>query len=184
MIGVVAGRPVDGLSVLAHGEVIGDRDRLVVRDEEAVLRAGRRAPGAHAGVGAGLQQIDRAAQPGLVRAGVLRHPGLVRAPAELGRLHALRHEAFHRPGVDEDAHRLLGLGALRVALGDVDALDADLLHQARPILAALRLVVSQAEIARDVEERLLDEPGHHAGIGAAAGHRRGAARDCAGAPRW
>ncbi len=60
MIGIVAGRAVVNLALLvAHGEEIGDRDRLVVRDQEAVLRAGRRAPGAHARVGAGLFQIDR-----------------------------------------------------------------------------------------------------------------------------
>ena len=31
-------------------------------------------------------------------------------------------------------------------------------------------------VARDVEQRLLDEPGHHAGIGAAGGDRGRAAR--------
>ena len=36
-----------------------------------------------------------------MRAAVLRHPLLMRAPAELGRLQAFRDEAFHRPGVDE-----------------------------------------------------------------------------------
>jgi hypothetical protein len=34
----------------------------------------------------------------------------------------------------------------------------------------LRLVVVKAEVGGDVEERLLDEPGHHARIGAAAGN--------------
>ena len=100
----------------------------------------------------------------------------MRAPAELGRLQALRHEAVHRPGVDEGAHGLFGLGALRVALGDVDALHADFLRQTRPVLAVLRLVVGHAQIARDIHQRLLDEPGHHARIGAAARHGRGAAR--------
>ena len=75
VIGVVAGRPVDGLAALAHREVVGDRDRLVVGDEEAVLRAGRRAPGAHARVGAGLEQVDRRLRSrcSCVPA-VLRHP--------------------------------------------------------------------------------------------------------------
>jgi hypothetical protein len=64
VIGVVAGRPIDRLAArVAHREIVGDRDRLVMRDEEAVLRAARRAPGAHARVGAGLQQIDRRLQP-------------------------------------------------------------------------------------------------------------------------
>ena len=175
VIGVVARRPVDDHVALAHGEVVGDRDRLVVRDEEAVLRARRRAPGTHARVCAGPEQVHRGAAALVMRAGVLRHPLLVRAPAELGRLQALRHEAFDRPGVDEHAHGLRVLGALRVALGDVDALHAHALHELRPFIARLRLLVLEADVPGDVEERLLDEPGHHAGIGAAAVHRRGAA---------
>ena len=60
MVGVVAGGAVMHLALLAaHGEEIGDRDRFVMRHQEAVLRAGRRAPAAHARVGAGLLQIDR-----------------------------------------------------------------------------------------------------------------------------
>ena len=98
------------------------------------------------------------------------------APAELGRLHAFREKAFDRPGVDEDFDRLRLLGALGITLGDMDAFDAEPLGELAPILARLRLLDLQVEIARDVEERLLDEPGHHARIGAAAGYRGGAAR--------
>ena len=176
VIGVVAGRPIDRLAALAQREVVGDRDRLVVRDQEAVLRLRRRRPRAHARIGAGLQQIDRRTAAGLVLAAVRRHPFFVRAPAELGRLQAFRDEAFDRPGVDEDVHRLWLLGALGVALGDVDALDAGLLGQPRPFLARLRLLELEAEIGGDVQQRLLDEPRHHAGIGATAGHGGGAAR--------
>src|SRR5690606_30207939 len=87
MIGVVAGRPVGHVTVLvAYREVIGDRNGLVVRHQEAVLRAGRRAPGAHAGVRAGLLQIDSCLAALLVLLGVLRHPLFVGAPAEFGRL--------------------------------------------------------------------------------------------------
>ena len=57
VVGVVAGRPVDDVVPVPQREVVGDRDRLVVRDQEAVLRAGRRAPGAHARIGARLQQV-------------------------------------------------------------------------------------------------------------------------------
>ena len=39
----------------------------------------------------------------------------------------------------------------------------------------MRLLEREAEVAGDVEERLLDEPGDHAGVGAAAGDRRRAA---------
>ena len=71
---------------------------------------------------------------------------LVRAPAELGRLQALGDEALDRPGVDEDVPRLRLPGALRVALGDVDALDAERLGEPRPVLAA-----SRGSVAGDAE---------------------------------
>ena len=98
------------------------------------------------------------------------------APAEFGRLHALGDKAFHRPGVDEHVHRLRLLRALGVALGDMDALDAELVGELAPAFAALRLVEGRVGVAGDVEQRLLDEPRHHAGIGAAGGHRGRAAR--------
>src|ERR1700733_649711 len=106
---------------------------------------------------------------------VLRYSLLVGAPAEFGRLHAFGQEAFHRPGVDEDLDRLRLFGALGVALGDMDAFDAGLLGERAPFLAGLRLLELQPEVGGDVQKRLLDEPRHHAGIGAAAGNRRGAA---------
>ena len=58
VVGVVAGRPVDGLAGgVAHGEVVGDRDRLVVGDEEAVLRPAR----------SGVQERTRVLAPGCSR---------------------------------------------------------------------------------------------------------------------
>ncbi len=99
----------------------------------------------------------------------------MRAPAELGRLRAFRDEPLDRPRVDEHAHALLGGGALGVALGDVDALDADLAHEPRPVLAAARVLMVDRQVAGEVEQRLLHEPRHHAGIGAAAGDRGRAA---------
>ena len=49
------------------------------------------------------------------------------------------------------------LVALRVALGDVDALDAGLLHQPRPAVAIMRgrLLELQAEIGGEVDQRRL-----------------------------
>src|ERR1700743_3176418 len=120
-------------------------------NEEAVLRARRRAPGTHPCVGAGLQQIDRGAAAFGVLAAVVRHPLLVRAPAEFGRLHALGHETFDRPGVDEPRPRLWLLRALGVAFGDMNALDAKLVGKLAPAFAALRLVERRVGIARDVE---------------------------------
>ncbi len=109
-------------------------------------------------------------------ASILRHPFFVGAPAELGRLHALGDEAFHRPGVDEHVHRLRIFRALGIAFGDMDAFDAELVGELAPAFAALRLIEGRAGVLRDVDQRLLDEPRHHAGIGAAGGNRGGAAR--------
>src|SRR5471032_3384956 len=106
---------------------------------------------------------------------VARHPFLVRAPAELGWLHALGDEALNRPGIDEDILGLRPLADLGVALGDVDALDAGLLGKLTPFLARLRLLELETDILGDVDQRLLDEPGHHPRIGAAAGYGGGAA---------
>ena len=79
----------------------------------------------------------------------------MRAPAEFGRLQAFRDEALDRPGVDEHVHRLRVLGALRVALGDVDALDAGLLGEPCPVLAGLRLLEFQAEIGGELSSACL-----------------------------
>ena len=46
----------------------------------------------------------------------------------------------------------------------------------RPFLARLRLGGRLAEVGGEIDERLLDEPGHHARIGAAAGDRGRSAR--------
>src|SRR4029078_9002020 len=60
--------------------------------------------------------------------------------------------------------------------GDVDALDAEVAHQPRPAFAGGRLGGAEAEVAVGVRERLLDEPGDRAGVGAAGGARGWAAR--------
>src|SRR3984957_18464629 len=171
MIGVVAGRAVDHVLAITHSEVIRDRNRFIVGDEKAILRARGRAPRTYARIGASLEQIDRRATACLVGAAVLRHPFFMGAPAEFGRLHTLGNEAFHRPGVDEYVDRLRLLRALGVAFGDMDTLDAELVSELAPAFPALRLVKRSIGVAGDVEQRLLDEPGHHAGIGATGGDR-------------
>src|SRR5262245_66394474 len=97
-----------------------------------------------------------------------RHLLLVGAPAKLGRLQALGAEALDRPGVDEYAAGLRVARALGVTLGDMDALDAEALGEPAPLLAGLGLRHRYARVVCDVEQGLLDHPGHHAGIGAAA----------------
>jgi hypothetical protein len=121
---------------------------------------------------AGLHQVDRAAAPEVVPLAVARPVLLVRAPTELGRLRALAHEAVHRPGVDELAELLRLTPDLRVALGDVDHLHAELLRQPPPLLAGRGLGGVQSEIAGQVEQGLLDEMRNQARVGAVRKHRR------------
>src|SRR5260221_8341361 len=103
-------------------------------------------------------------------AAVRRNGLLVRAPAELGWLHAFGYEPLDRPGIDECPVRLGIARALRIAFGYVDALHARALHEFRPSVASAGLLRGNAEIAHDIEQRDLDHPGDHAGIGAAAAH--------------
>ncbi len=66
--------------------------------------------------------------------------------------------------------------ALSVALGDVDTLDAGLLGQTRPFVACLRLLEFQAGVGGNIQQRALDEPRHHARVGATAGYGCGTTR--------
>src|SRR4029078_11635335 len=67
--------------------------------------------------------------------------------------------------------------ALRVRVDNMNALDPDVAHQARPAGAVTRpgLDEIEAEGVGDVQEGLLDEPRYHAGVGTAAGRRSGTA---------
>ena len=99
----------------------------------------------------------------------------MRAPAQLGGLETLGDKAFHRPCIDEHTARA-GLAArLRVTLGDMHPLDAQSLHQPCPALAGRRGLGLATRVARQRQQRLLDEPADHAGIGAATADRRGSA---------
>src|SRR4051812_33080604 len=152
VIGVVAGRPVHGRAALAQGEVVGDRDRLVVSHQEAVLRLRCRGPRAYLGARAWLRQVDRGVASEIVTVAVRRHVLLVRAPAQFGGLQAFRAEAFHRPGVDEHAALLRSLGALGVALGDVDALHAEALSEPAPLLTGRGLRRVHAGVTGEIEQ--------------------------------
>ncbi len=79
-------------------------------------------------------------------AGLGRQPALVRAPTELGWLHAFAEKALDRPGVDELAQALRHAGALRVAFGDVDALHAKVAREPRPAGLSARFVDLMAEV--------------------------------------
>ena len=65
------------------------------------------------------------------------HALLVRAPPELGGLVPLRQKAVDGPRVDEHARGLRAIRDLRVALGDVHTLDAEVHGEPCPSLPRL-----------------------------------------------
>ena len=172
VIGVMHGRAVDHTVAITDGEVVGDRDRLTVRDEEAVEMPGARRPGTHPRRSARLRQEDGGSATEVVAVAISREMPLVGAPTEFGGLAALAHEAVHRPGVDELARTLAHRRDLRIALGDVDDLDAEGVREPCPILARVRVTRSDAGVGGDVEQRLFHEVGHQTRIGAMGEHRR------------
>src|SRR5215472_11555887 len=84
VIRVVNGGAIRHLRAFAHREVIGDGDRLPVRDAEAVEVPGPRRPGAHAGARPWLRQVNRRHTAEVMALAVTRKVALVRAPAHLG----------------------------------------------------------------------------------------------------
>ena len=81
MIGVVAGRPIDHPAVIVQREVVGDRDRLVVRHQKPVLGLRGRRPGSNPGAGARARQIDRGITAELMMMRPGRHGLFVGPPA-------------------------------------------------------------------------------------------------------
>src|SRR5216683_3199675 len=155
---------------VAHRQIVGDRDRFAVGDEEAVKGPFERRPGAHPRRGARTAQPDGAVAAEFVMRAVGGKMPLVAAPAELGRLRALADEAFDRPGIDELARPLGDVGDLGVALGDVDDLDAERLGERAPAGTRSGLGNRPSGITGEVEQRLLDEMRDEARIGAMRQH--------------
>ena len=175
VIGVMDGRPVAHEIVVVDREVIRDRDRLRMGDEEAVIRPLDRRPTSHLRRGARPAEVDRGAAPVIVPSAIRREMALMAAPTQLGRLHALSDEAVDRPGVDELARLLGKRGNLGVALGDVDHFDAELRRKRGPFGARLGRGDGAHRLG-DVEERGLDEMRDEARVGAVRQHRRRPAR--------
>src|SRR5262249_35137124 len=88
MVSVVARRPKLGIFFRADGEVIRDRDRLIVSDEPSVLRAQGGTPRSHARIRARLKKVDSGLASELVSPAGGREFFLVRSPPELRWLHA------------------------------------------------------------------------------------------------
>src|SRR6185312_2632536 len=114
-------------------------------------------PAAHARRGAGAQQVDGAAAAELMAGAIGRQMALMAAPAELGWLRPLADEALDRPGVDELVPPFRPRRDLRVALGDMDDADAEPMRELAPFAARLGLGHRGAGVARDGEQRFLDQ---------------------------
>src|SRR5580658_6660460 len=160
------GRAVARLVAVPHRQIIGDRDRLAMRDEEAVIGAFERRPAAYARRRSRAVQKDRAAGAEIVAATIGGEVPLMAAPAELGWLLAFADEAVDRPGVDELAGTLGPGRGLRVALGDMNHLDAQFFGKRAPLGASLGRGDRRAGVHGDVEQRLLDEMRDEAWVGA------------------
>ena len=140
-------------------------------DEEPELRSGRGTPGMHAGDRTGTFEPDPGLAAGILPVAIFGKPGLMGAPPEFGGLKPFGDEPLDRPRVDEDAPGARYAARLRVPLRDMHALDAQRLHQARPAVAVGGHLRLAAGVLGQRHQRFLDEPAHHARIGATATHR-------------
>ena len=135
------GRAIAHLVAFAMRVVVGDRDRLVMGDQEAVIGTFERRPAPDARRRARAIEKDRGAAAEFVAAAIGRKMPLMRAPAELGRLHAFGDEAVDRPGVDEfarlfrDARDCVSRSAMWMTLTPSSAASAA--HSRRPFGAAV-----------------------------------------------
>ena len=135
-------------------------------NQKAMIGSFERCPAAHASNRSRPQQVYRCAGTKIVTAAVRWKMPLVRPPAELGRLGAFTDEPVDRPGVDEFVRLLGPIRDLRIALGDMDHLDAERLGKAGPIGAVCRNLVLQAVVPRQIDQSLFDKMRHETGIGA------------------
>src|SRR6516225_9203382 len=101
MVGVVAGGTVDQLAVLAQREIVGNRDRLVVSDQKAVLGLRSRRPRTNPRARTRSRKIDRRVAAEFMVVGTRRHGLFMGAPTELRGLQAFGDKPLDRPGIDE-----------------------------------------------------------------------------------
>ena len=127
-----------GLLRIPHRQVIANGEGLAMPHHHANDFATVRHPGADIGIHAHLRQADLVAWAGVMHMGIGRQQLFVRAPAQLGRRHALFMKARHRPGVYKLANLLRLAADLRVALGDVNYFHAGLHCQLRVVLIGQR----------------------------------------------
>src|SRR6202000_3437953 len=97
MVGIMDGRAIFRMVAFAHSQIIGDRDRLAVGDQEPVEWPCLGRPGPHARRSAGVAQEDCGARTRFLAMAVGRQRLLMGAPTEFGGLAALADETVDRP---------------------------------------------------------------------------------------
>src|SRR5215469_8777463 len=132
VVGIVDRWSVEHAAGLAVGEIVGDRDRLAMRDQKSMERALQRRPGADPDGGTRSIEKDGAISPKRVAGAVRGKMSFMGAPPQFGRLPALAAEPFNRPGVDEFADALGHTCDLGVSLCDMNNLDAHAVRELGP----------------------------------------------------
>mmetsp|Transcript_18660 Transcript_18660/g.48629 ORF Transcript_18660/g.48629 Transcript_18660/m.48629 type:complete len:319 (+) Transcript_18660:112-1068(+) len=161
MVCVVHRRAIYNLVTLLHGEVVRNRDGLVVGDQEAVKGSLGRGPRPHLGGAARAVEKDCRIGTELVVLAINWKVLLVGSPAKFGRLTALADEAIDTPSVDKLSGLLwLCVADLRVPLRDVDRLDPELLCERPPPRTGGRLGNFHASVLGNVKQGALDVVRH------------------------
>ena len=179
-VGVADCRPVGGLVVFPHREMVGDREGLAVPHHHPDDRVVGH-PAGHQRVDPHPRQADLPAGAMLVVIGKLRQLLFMGAPAELGRHRALFAEAFHAPGVDKLIDLLRPLRDLRIPLAAVDHPHAKIAGQqveglrlhvvANPFGPLAGKPLFSKRCLRDVEQPLLREMTDEPRVGAVLDNR-------------
>src|SRR5882757_238299 len=144
-------------------------------NQQTMVGAVERCPAAYPRHCARLAQVDGRPRTGLVPPSVGWKCQLVGTPAEFRGLASLRDEAVDRPGVDKLVRLFVLPRVLRVALGNVNDLDAEATGQMGPFLAIPWLGRGNAGVLGKVEQRLFEKMRDQAGVGAMGNHRGGSA---------
>ena len=171
---IMNGGPVQQRAVLLQRQVVGNRDRLAMRHQKALVGPLQRRPAAHLGRQPGTVQINSGIATVAVAHGIGRPMAFMAAPAQLGRLQTFADEAIHRPGVDKLLRLPVPAGGLAVTLGNVNSAYRQTLRQRGPVFGLAGLHCAQAGVVRHVEQGLLHQAGHQAWVGPLRQHGGGA----------